>query len=348
MPGFPSLVNYLPNRVYLTSENSPPPSNPRLQHCLETSLFDEYDLRRDDLTASIDRAAALDLSYLPEDLRRDMKESIESARSTFDRVADVRAADTALANYIPQYEPVHRQARASHVQIARLDREQQELAKKIGRLSRAEDAAEGTIAAMERRIEELTDERTAYEALIPSDWESAREQFVALADAEKKARLMYRRNVDDAYEPLMIVRGYIGETEELSALQPQLEALGQAVRVESPEEATETFKAAEAAVGAVDGTSAIRSKLSKARREFKGDDPDRPAAATLVTEALALYADEVAWRQLAAGELADGLEAYDAAIRDTIGIRMQERLSTSMAKDIAGCLSSHRDISLNF
>ena len=32
---FPSLVNYLPNRVYLSSDTAPPPMNPKLQHCLD-------------------------------------------------------------------------------------------------------------------------------------------------------------------------------------------------------------------------------------------------------------------------------------------------------------------------
>ena len=31
---YPPLVNYLPNRVSLTSETAPPPRNPRLQYCL--------------------------------------------------------------------------------------------------------------------------------------------------------------------------------------------------------------------------------------------------------------------------------------------------------------------------
>ena len=36
---FPPLVNYLPNRTYLTSENAPPPINPKLQQCIEEITF---------------------------------------------------------------------------------------------------------------------------------------------------------------------------------------------------------------------------------------------------------------------------------------------------------------------
>ena len=41
---YPKLVNYLPNRTYLTSEVAPPPMNPRLQECVQEYKFNLYDL----------------------------------------------------------------------------------------------------------------------------------------------------------------------------------------------------------------------------------------------------------------------------------------------------------------
>ena len=40
---FPSLVNYLPNRFYLSSYNAPPPMNPRLTYCVEKHLAEAFD-----------------------------------------------------------------------------------------------------------------------------------------------------------------------------------------------------------------------------------------------------------------------------------------------------------------
>ena len=40
---FPTLVNYLPYRTYLTSEVSPPPKNPRLQECIQEYKFELYE-----------------------------------------------------------------------------------------------------------------------------------------------------------------------------------------------------------------------------------------------------------------------------------------------------------------
>ena len=42
----PSLVNYLPNRISLTSDTAPPPVNPRLQYCMERYVFGICNSRR--------------------------------------------------------------------------------------------------------------------------------------------------------------------------------------------------------------------------------------------------------------------------------------------------------------
>ena len=78
---FPSLVNYLPNRVYLSSDTAPPPMNPKLQHCLEDYVFAQYDGNGDALRAHIDRAAAMDAGFLPDAIREKYLNSFELARA---------------------------------------------------------------------------------------------------------------------------------------------------------------------------------------------------------------------------------------------------------------------------
>jgi hypothetical protein len=60
------------------------------------------------------------------------------------------------------------------------------------------------------------------------------------------------------------------------------------------------------------------------------------------------YEAELKWRRRAATDLLAGLTAYEASIRDNIGLRSQSRLNSDQAVEVAGCLSIHRDISLNF
>jgi hypothetical protein len=61
-----------------------------------------------------------------------------------------------------------------------------------------------------------------------------------------------------------------------------------------------------------------------------------------------LLGEEVAWRQRAKTALLPGLQAYEATIRDTIGVRLQSKLTRDQALDMASCTSAHRDISLHF
>ena len=42
------------------------------------------------------------------------------------------------------------------------------------------------------------------------------------------------------------------------------------------------------------------------------------------------------------------INQYDDAIKDTIGLRLQERLTKKQAKIVSSCRAIHRDISLNF
>ena len=65
-------------------------------------------------------------------------------------------------------------------------------------------------------------------------------------------------------------------------------------------------------------------------------------------EGMKRYRSEISWRRRAQAELAISLKEYDHSIRDTIGLRSQERLTGDQADEIAGCQSIHRDISLKF
>ena len=344
---YPALVNYLPNRVYLTSETAPPPKNPRLQYCIEENLFAAYDSEGDALRSGISAAKALDIGYLPDRYRTLLTEGFAAAESTFDRVARVRAAEKAVQDYIPQYRPMHREVRDIQRRIAVIDRRIDGLEQIHGRRSRRGES-EADLASLRERIGKAEADRAALEATIPIAWEDARKSYLKLAGEEKKARQQYRRNVDDAYEPLVEVRKAIAGAEALGALRAPIEGLRSAIANDGSKAAMDGIRAVESMLSPVAGSNPVRSKLSRARRAMKGDEPKRDKAAEELDQALRILATEIAWRDRAAGDLAAGLEAYDNAIRRTIGVRLQERLTQEQAEDVAGCLSAHRDISLSF
>ena len=81
---------------------------------------------------------------------------------------------------------------------------------------------------------------------------------------------------------------------------------------------------------------------------MKKRDPDLEKALLLLTEANDLFLVEKKWRKRAKNDLLPQLNEFDNAIKDTIGLRLQERLTKKQAKFVSRCRSIHRDISLNF
>ena len=336
---FPALVNYLPNRVYLGSETAPPPKNPRLQLCLEEHLFAQYDARQDTLRGSVAAARRLDLSYLPDSRRRAFAEGLDAADATFARVAKVRDAEAKVASISPSYKPLHREVRGLQGAIRRLADEEKAL--------EAEARRNGT-PALRARIDSSIRERQALEARIPSDWKETEKRFRTLNTAERRARLAYRRTVDEAYEAVSTLQTVVGDAGKLAAVEGALLPLGAVIVNETPKKAMEEIREVERSIGKVAGAGQIRSKLSRARRELRRKTPDREKAMENFGQAVEIFRAELAWRSRAATELAPGLAAYELAIRDTIGVRQQDRLTGEQAGAMSGCLAVHRDISLNF
>ena len=344
----PSLVNYLPNRVYLTSETAPPPKNPKLQYCIEDMLFRKYDAEADRLRAAISEAVALDLSYLPENRRQAVTESFRKASSTFDNVARVRTAEADVTAFAPEYRPTHTATRRAQNDLRRIAERAAQKDDLLRRAARDGSGSDESLAELRSEIEELKAEARAIEATIPGNSEEQQKRYVALAGAEKQARLQYRRGVDEAYEPVAETLAIISDAGALAAIGDRLKALENALATQPPEKAAEAFRDAERLFNDIAGASQVKTPFSRARRDLTRQEPDVAGAAESLAQGLERYATELAWRQRAAAELLPGLAAYEAAIRNTIGLRSQPRLNGEQAADIASCLSVHRDVSLNF
>jgi len=345
---FPILVNYLPNRVYLGSETAPPPMNPKLQYCLEDYVFARYDENGDELRAHIDRAAALDVGYLPDPLREKYERSVELARDGLGLAQAVREADAQTQAYLPEYRPLHVEVRGKQSDLRKLRTRLEALDRERSRLAHDETADGAAIDAVEREQAEIEAEMIAIEDSIPASWEAARSRYVELSDQQRKARREYRQSVDEAYQTVADLQALIADAGALRAFEPTLSSLDAAVANEPPEPAMEIIKAAERELGEVAGSSGIKGRLSKARRALRGNSPDPEKATEFLSEARERYSTEVAWRTRAADDLLPGLSIYDTAIKHSIGLRVQERLTKDQARVIAECKSVHRDVSLHF
>jgi len=99
---------------------------------------------------------------------------------------------------------------------------------------------------------------------------------------------------------------------------------------------------------AIDADDASDSTSDSNRAGSADATTARAESARLLYEARALFAAELTWRNAAAQSLGAELDRYNDTVKTTIGLRLQPRLTTAQAKDIAACQSAHRDISLSF
>tara|TARA_R110002167_G_scaffold23071_5_gene82114 strand:- start:2061 stop:4721 length:2661 start_codon:yes stop_codon:yes gene_type:complete len=345
---FPVMVNYLPNRSFLTSETAPPPMNPRLQSCMESYLFDRYAVEDDRLRASIEQMARTDLSYLPSSVRQALAESTDKALATFALVADVQAKQQTLHDYEQQYRPLHQQVRKLEADLRDINIELKQQRLQLRRLSEDPGVKKTRLLAIEIEIESLMAEKTRLEPQVPANWKADHARYLTLDKAESTARNRYRNNVDAAYEPIPALLQVLTQTDALAALETDIRNLKNLVASLDNEAAMEEIEAVARSLSQVAGSGKIKSKLSKARRALKGERADQDKAQQLIEDGLGILAAELEWRTVAVTQLMPSLSAYDLAIKDSIGLRLQKRLSIAQAKDVALCLSSHTDVSLHF
>ena len=344
---FPALVNYLPKGIFLTSENGPPPVNPKLQVCLEEFVFNVYDSEADLLRSGVERTKGLNVSFIPEKHQKRLSETHERVLATFGLVENIRNAEKELALFIVDYRPLHREVRFLEKKIKFIDADIQEEERRIRRLGNVGETTGARVSKIKENIASLQSRKSELESKIPENWKGEHEKYLNLANTENKARKIYRRNVDEAYEPLLELRKLIAQHAMLAEVKGDLLSLKSIIADEPEKVAMKKIKVVEKLLGNVAGSSKIKSKVSKARRALKRN-PDREKAAGFLQQGLELFSQEVAWRQHASEKLLAALNEYDGVLFGSIGARLQNRLSSEQAAFVAGCLSEHQDVSLAF
>jgi len=347
----PPMVNYLPTRMSLLSETSPPPSNPRLQACIEDYVAEEIARDGDSVRAAIANAEDWNLSALPEGLRGDVSKAIADAGQAFTLFREARETSETIAEASAEYGPLRDRVRTLQARMRRDVELIDETETQLDRTRRFEPDNEERIQELEERLNELRTEVDELTAQIPAEWEQAHADMKKLLAQENRAYLTYRRTVDGAYEPIVTVIDAIREADALAELLDRAEALA------DPVEAGD-YAVAEEAIGdllgdlrALTETSDVASVFSDMRRAIRASsssDPDPEAALELHRQGVAMLEDEIAWRSDAQEDLLPRIESYRAAIADTIGLRQQERLPREVALYVATCRAEHQDLSVYF
>ena len=343
----PGLVNYLPNRVSMTSPTAPPPRNPKLQYCIEEYVNDKFSSNSAVISQAVETARSLDTSYLPKNLSTAIEKSFDHADNAAPLLDEAFRAETKVNDNAVAYRPIHRKVRRIENNIRELDEEIKKLVVVNNRLDPNEDASqksklEAQISALNREQEELSSQ-------IPTGWVQLHKDFSVLTKAELAARKKYRRTVDSAYSPVTDLIELIEATGDFNKLENELTGLrNQIANGASPEDMIDPLKSLAKQFGSIKGASKIKSQISKARRVLSKKAPKIDKAIAHLDKAKVIYSEQRLWRERSMSELLPGIKVYEQAIRGTIGLRLQKRLAKTEALYVAACTSGHRDISLHF
>jgi tripartite ATP-independent transporter DctM subunit len=346
---FPPLVNYLPNRTYLTSENAPPPINPKLQQCIEDIIFPYYAEHENEIRAGVDSLSKVNIDYLPEKHKKALLTSQQQVLATFNLVDEIHQKDVQFEDFIISYEDLHHEVRKIQSEIRKIENDIFELKQRKTRLERnGEDLGPLVFKEISNSIETLEQMITELRNSIPTQWETERGKFDTIKKAARVSRQKYRRNSDSAYEALIQLSAVLNSTQELLEVENLLNSIKSIIEKEQPKSAIKRIKEIESELGSIKGASSIKSKISKARRALKGKKSNPEKALQQWQLGMSIYYLEIEWRQRAVKELAQPLANYEILLKDSIGLRLQKKLSVEHGKSVSACKASHKDISLFF
>ena len=341
---YPQLVNYLPKRLQLTADTAPPPRNPKLSHCVEEYVSEQFREKGDEIRSAIAATQSLDFSMLPDKLGKSVTESFEHAESSINFLAEANQSAVVVADNTAGFRPLHQQVRDIRITTTKLDTEIEELETTLSRLDDDSDQKDKLTA----KIEALNAEREAAVADTPENWEQARADFTELQQAERSLRTDFRRSADKGYQPIVQLQTTLAATADLKSLGGEFQVLRDMIDNGDADATIEELAASAKRFGKVEGASEIRSQISKARKALRAKKPDPEKAINALAAAEEEFQSEIAWREQAAGAIGPQIADYENTISSNIGIRQQSQLTKKQALGVAACDAGHRDISLNF
>ena len=343
---YPQLVNYLPNRMSLLSESSPPPRNPKLQVCLEEFTRDYLAENDAEVRSAISAAQNLNLEILPKKVGSKLGDAFTSADTALASLDAIFAAEAEVSANSGDYRPVLRFVRGIESKIRSEESEIKKLNASLAYLNAEQDASERE--SVREKIEYLKAEVKELRAEIPSDWENTYASFSKLIQTESKARMTYRRAADQAYGDANEFLSILEDNAAFYSLESDLLGVKDLLNENSAEEGEAYVKDLAKAFSSVAGASSLARAVKKVSKGLRVKKLDISKAEKEYAKALKAFEEEKVWRAKAEAELKEGVQSYLNAIKGTIGARQQEKLTRDQALYIASCNAVHRDISLNF
>jgi len=342
---YPSLVNYLPARTYLTSNVAPPPMNPKLQYCLQEYKFAIYNTEEQRITNAIKDMQKLTPPNLPIDKLDIFEEHFDNALGTFAIVKKLQKTEEEYELFTKDYRDLHFNVRKIEKKIRKID---QKIKKTKAEIRNLDDDNLSAKNKLEIKIENYELEINVLQNKIPESWKDKNGEFEILHKAKNTRTKRYRKNVDEAYETLDQIVMFINDNEKLKELSSEIKELKYTIDNKNYENAISIIDNLFEKLGEISGTEEFANKLDDLISVIDNDEIDEQKLIEVSSETFNLFNLEVSWRDDANKNLMPKLTKYNDVIKHNIGLRLQNRLTKEQAKFVARCNSVHRDISLNF
>jgi TRAP-type mannitol/chloroaromatic compound transport system permease large subunit len=342
---YPSLVNYLPARTYLTSDVAPPPMNPKLQYCLQEYKFEIYNNEEQKIRTAITEFQKLVPSNLPIDKMDIFEEHFDNALGTFALVKKLQKTEKEYNLFVQDYRDLHFTVRKKEKKVRKIDERIQKLESEIRNLDKDNVAQKNKI---ELNIEDYKLEIDELTKQIPENWKSRNKEFEIINKAKNTQTKRYRKNVDVAYDNLEQIVMFIIDHDKLNELAPDISDLKKNIGNKDYENSISIIDNLFEKLGEISGTEEFANRLDDLNSSLDSEEIDTNKIADASSEVFMLFDQEVKWRKYAAVNLMPEIEKYNVVIKHNIGLRLQSRLTKDQAKLVAKCNSVHRDISLNF
>ncbi len=342
---YPSLVNYLPNRVYLTSNVAPPPMNPKLQYCLQEYKFANFETNGDQIKTSINEFDDIILANLPADKLSYFQRHVDNSKYSFELVDEVKSAQSIYDDYAVDYRDLHFKTRKKQKKIMKLNKKIDKFKAEIRNLDDEDVSDKNKIL---QKIENVKLEIEEIQNTIPQEWKAKNDEFNKINKAKNLAVKKYKKTVDNAYEDLLLIKEFINDGEKFEELSQDMKLLKSKIDNRGYIDAIEFIDNIFEKVGEISGSDEFADKLDYLITLMDEDEVDFEKLQSSANDTYVLFQQEIDWRKNFKKKHMDKITAHDKVISETIGLRLQSKLTKEQAIYVSRCNSIHRDISLNF
>ena len=342
---YPSLVNYLPNRVSFLSETSPPPKNPKLQYCIEKYVGENVLTDENNVKKAVLRVREVDLTTLPKSYQSLVIKSIDDVNKGLGHLNQAFKIEEEINKKAVDYEPQLLFVRNIEKDIRILEKESKEIKTLISRLEKNQEDEKKLLQ------NDLIAKKTIidnYKSQIPSDWPNKYKDFQSLIKKEKIERSKYRRLMDGSYNEIFKLYTIINLKDTFSKFDSRFKNISAKLGVNDPKELIDEIKLFTKELNKIPDNRSIISSLNKVNRNLKKKKTDYVKVKKDFEKAYNLYIQKNNKLKLVDDKIVSELENYLKIVSNSIGVRQQSKLPRELALYLADCRASHKNLTLFF